>query len=169
MVFRDEERGCAGSHARVASGAQLPGVFIEVHHEQGPTLQRAGLPVGVVTAIVGYARGMRTVHGRAGHAGTTPMDVREDALVTAALELLRIRAVACGIEGAVVTVGQVSVEPGGTNVIPGRVRFSIDARAPDSERLEQLIGDIGAFENLQLVEPSPMSPRVRIQLPHGIP
>lgn len=142
VAFREEERGCVGSRALVARGA-LPGAFVELHHEQGPRLAQAGASIGLVTGIVGYARGERVVDGRAGHAGTTPMEAREDALVAAAAEILRIRDVARSIDGAVATVGQLEVEPGGVNVIPGRVRFTIDARAPDADRLGQLLAELG--------------------------
>jgi N-carbamoyl-L-amino-acid hydrolase len=141
-AFREEERGCVGSHARVAGG-DLPGAWVELHHEQGPRLALQDAPVGVVTAIVGYKRAERVIDGRAGHAGTTPMDVRDDALVAAATEVLRIRDVARGIVGAVATVGRLEVEPGGVNVIPGRVRLTIDARAPDDERLGRLLDALG--------------------------
>ena len=72
VAFRDEERGCAGSRAVEAR----PGAYVELHIEQGPRLANAGAPLGIVTSIVGYARGRRVVEGRAGHAGTTPMDAR---------------------------------------------------------------------------------------------
>jgi hydantoinase/carbamoylase family amidase len=145
VAFRDEERGCNGSRALVRSDG-LPGFFVELHHEQGHQLARADRPVSVVTGIVGYARGWKTITGRAGHAGTTPMDARDDALLEAAAEFLRIRDVASRIEGAVATVGQVAVEPGGANVIPDRVGFSIDARAPDSERLDRLVAEIDVVD-----------------------
>ena len=142
VAFREEERGCVGSQARVARGG-LPGAWVELHHEQGPRLALAAAPLGVVTAIVGYKRAERVIGGRAGHAGTTPMDARDDALVTAAEEVLRIRDVARAIEGAVATVGRLDVEPGGVNVIPGRVRLTIDARAPDDVRLGRLLYGLG--------------------------
>ena len=160
VAFRGEEVGCVGSRALCASGSELPSAFLELHVEQGPVLATAGAALGVVTGIVGYARGELVVAGRAGHAGTTPMEGREDALVAAAAEVLRIRDVAAGIDGAVATVGQLSVEPGGTNVIPGRVRFSVDARAPDEERLAELIAEIG-FEPTSPAPPAPMSPELR--------
>src|SRR5919107_930657 len=80
VVFRDEERGCAGSRGC----ADRPEAYVELHIEQGPALLRADAPLGIVTGIVGYVRGRRTFSGTAGHAGTTPMDVRDDALVAAA-------------------------------------------------------------------------------------
>jgi allantoate deiminase len=142
VAFREEERGCVGSQARVARGG-LPGAWVELHHEQGPRLALAETPLGLVTSIVGYKRAERVIEGRAGHAGTTPMDARDDALVAAAEEVLRIRDVALGIDGAVATVGRLEVEPGGVNVIPGRVRLTIDARAPDDERLAELLEALG--------------------------
>ena len=159
VVFRDEERGCAGSRGCTAR----PDAYLELHIEQGPTLLRADAPLGVVTAIVGYVRGRRTFEGTPGHAGTTPMDVREDALVEAAEFVLHAREVARGIDGAVATVGQVTVEPGGTNVIPGRVVVSVDARAPDGERLDRLAAALEIEEPIR-TEPSPMSEEIRAAL-----
>ena len=97
------------------------------------TRRSASSPGSSATSAAGS-----TFTGTPGHAGTTPMAGREDALVAAAEFVLRARDVARGIEGAVATVGQVTVEPGGTNVIPGRVVLSVDARAPDAERLDRL-------------------------------
>jgi acetylornithine deacetylase/succinyl-diaminopimelate desuccinylase-like protein len=152
VVFRGEEVGCVGSRALVARGRPLPSSFLELHVEQGPVLATAGVALGVVTGIVGYARGELVLAGRAGHAGTTPMSGREDALVAAAGEILRVRDAASAIPGAVATIGQVEVEPGGANVIPAQVRLSLDARAPDAERVDALIAAIG-FEPDYRVEP----------------
>ncbi len=154
VAFREEERGCVGSRAFVARG-RLPGTFVELHHEQGPRLALLDAPLAIVTSIVGYVRGERVVEGRAGHAGTTPMDVRADALVGAAEEILRIRDVARSIDGAVATVGSLDVEPGGINVIPGKVTFTIDARASDAERLERLIRELG-LDGSRAVQPTPL-------------
>jgi acetylornithine deacetylase/succinyl-diaminopimelate desuccinylase-like protein len=159
VVFRDEERGCAGSRGCTAR----PDAYLELHIEQGPALLRADAPLGVVTGIVGYVRGRRTFEGTPGHAGTTPMDVREDALVEAAEFVLNAREAARGIDGAVATVGQVTVEPGGTNVIPGRVVVSVDARAPDGERLDRLAAALEIEEPIR-TEPSPMSEEIRAAL-----
>jgi acetylornithine deacetylase/succinyl-diaminopimelate desuccinylase-like protein len=163
VVFRDEERGCAGSRGCTTR----PDAYLELHIEQGPTLLNADVPLGVVTAIVGYVRGRRTFDGTAGHAGTTPMDVREDALVAAAEFVLHARDVARGIDGAVATIGQVTVEPGGTNVIPGRVVVSVDARAPDAERLDRLAAAL-EIEEPARTEPSPMSDEVRAALREAV-
>ncbi len=162
VAFREEERGCVGSRARC--GLTLPGAFVELHHEQGPRLEQAGAPLGVVTGIVGYKRGVRELVGRAGHAGTTPMEGRSDALVAAAEEILRIRDVATAIGGgAVATVGYLEVEPGGVNVVPGRVRLTVDARGPDAERLTRLLDELG-LDQTGRTEPVAMSGTVRAAL-----
>ena len=159
VAFRDEERGCAGSRARAASG-RLPRRYVELHVEQGPVLLEAGKPLAVVTGITGLARGEIVTTGRAGHAGTVPMAGRADALVAAAEVILRIRDTAAQIEGAVATVGRLEVAPGALNVIPDRVAVSIDARASDPRRFEELIAAIG-FEPTYRVEPVAMAAAVR--------
>jgi acetylornithine deacetylase/succinyl-diaminopimelate desuccinylase-like protein len=172
VVFRDEERGCHGSRARVATGA-LPGRYLELHVEQGPVLERAGAPLGVVTGIVGYARREVEFEGVAGHAGTTPMSARDDALCRAAEFVLHVRDTARAIDGAVATVGRLEVEPGAANVVPGRVRVSVDARAPESEQLARLLEAIGV-NPLPRNEPVAMDEGVRAVLReelelHGLP
>ncbi len=157
VVFRDEERGCIGSSAFIERGA-LPECFLEVHIEQGPVLERAGIPLGLAMGIVGIVRGERTFEGQAGHAGTVPMPGRLDALVAAAEYVLRVREIASDIDGAVATVGQVDVEPGAVNVIPSRVRVSVDARAPDRERLDRLVAELELHADFRL-EPVPMADR----------
>jgi acetylornithine deacetylase/succinyl-diaminopimelate desuccinylase-like protein len=139
VAFRDEERGCVGSRALVARGGPLPGAFVEAHIEQGPLLERAGGPLGIVTGIVALRRGEVTFEGRAGHAGTTPMDLRADALCDAAEFVIALREAARRVDGAVATVGRLEVEPGAVNVIPERVRLTYDVRAPDDERLAQVL------------------------------
>ncbi len=153
VVFRDEERGCAGSRARVA-GARLPRGFVELHIEQGPTLASMDAPLGIVTAIVGQAQGTVVFDGRADHAGTTPMDVRRDALVEAAAFVLHVREAA--LPGTVATVGRLDVEPGASNVVPARVVASVDARAATVEALDALVAAIG-FEPSHRTDPVAMS------------
>src|SRR5262245_47395008 len=113
VVFRAEETGCHGSRAFVSSGDPVPGAYVEAHVEQGSRLAAAGAALGIVSGIAGYLRRRVTFHGAAGHAGTTPMAERDDALVKAAEFVLRAR-VAAG-EDAVATVGQIEVEPGAVN------------------------------------------------------
>ncbi|HMB18603.1 MAG TPA: Zn-dependent hydrolase, partial [Gaiellaceae bacterium] len=158
-VFRDEETGCNGSRWRVGH-APLPGAYVELHVEQGPRLANAGAPLGVVTSIAGIVRCSREFDGRADHAGTTPMDVRSDALVAAAQYVLRVQDVAAGIEGAVATVGELRVEPGAANVIPGRVRLIVDARAPDQERLDLLAAELGLEDAHYVIPPVQLAPAV---------
>jgi allantoate deiminase len=162
VAFRDEERGFTGSLARVQHGP-LPELYLEAHIEQGPVLERASMPLGVVTGIVGVARGEVVVEGAAGHAGTTPMDGRRDALCTAAELVLRVRDAAIAIPQAVATVGRLEVVPGAANVIPERAVVSVDARAPDRGRLDRLVAAIG-FEPSLLAEPAHMDDHVQAVL-----
>jgi acetylornithine deacetylase/succinyl-diaminopimelate desuccinylase-like protein len=149
VVFRDEERGCRGSTAFARRG-ELPACFFEVHIEQGPVLERAGAPLGIVTKVVGIARAEKVFEGEPGHAGTVPMSVRRDALVSAAEYVLRVREAATAIEGATATVGRLVVEPGAGNVIPGRVQLSVDVRAPDSEGLDRLVAELDLEPDFRL-------------------
>ena len=163
VAFRDEERGCVGSEAFVARGDPLPDFFLELHVEQGPVLALQGAPLGVVTAIAAMARGERVFEGEAGHAGTTPMAGRSDALCAAAEYVLRVRDAAAAIEGAVATVGRIEVEPDAVNVIPGRVRLTVDARAPDRERLDALLQTLG-LDIPPMLEPVQMADEPRAAL-----
>ncbi len=104
--------------------------FIEPHIEQGPVLEAAGVALGVVSSIAGQWRLKVRYRGQAGHAGTTPMHLRRDALIAAAEAMLVIERVAAeGPADLVATVGQVSVAPGAPNVIPGVAEFTVDVRA----------------------------------------
>ena len=150
VAFRAEETGPLGSKQLT----ERPDAFLELHIEQGPVLERAGEPLGVVTAIAGQARGTVVFEGRADHAGTTPMDARDDALVKAARFVLHVGG--CARDGAVATVGVVEVEPNAVNVVPARVTVSVDARAPSAELLDELVTTIG-FEPMSRLEPVAMS------------
>jgi len=149
VAFRDEEGctgpGCRGSRS-LCSGRldPVPAAFLELHVEQGPQLAAAGASLGVVTGIAATARGQVVFEGHEGHAGTMPMARREDALVAAAEFVLRLRDAAAEVDGAVATVGRLAVEPGASNVIPSRVTVSVDVRAPDDERLEQVAAVVPA-------------------------
>ena len=150
VAFRAEESGPMGSRRLVAH----PAAFLELHIEQGPTLERLGKPLAVVTAIAGQARGSVSFEGRAAHAGTTPMDERADALVEAAEFVLRVRDAAR--DGARATVGALDVEPGAANVIPARVKASVDVRAPTAELLDAVVEALG-FEPAWRQRPVAMS------------
>ena len=103
--------------------------YVEVHIEQGPVLEAEDRPVGVVTSIAGATRMRVEAMGRAGHAGTVPMDLRYDALVAASEAVIAVERICGDIPGAVGTVGVLRAMPGAVNVIPGVVEFSVDVRA----------------------------------------
>jgi allantoate deiminase len=111
--------------------------YAEVHIEQGPVLEEKGQPVGIVTAISGQTRIKVVFTGRAGHAGTTPMPLRHDALAAAAEFMTIAETCARALNGLVATVGQIEAKPGACNVIPGEVTLSLDVRhALDGQRVE---------------------------------
>ena len=113
--------------------------YVEVHIEQGPVLEAEGLAVGVVSEIAGQTRGRFTFRGKAGHAGTTPMTLRRDALAGAAELILAIEQLAQNQPPLVATVGTISVLPGAPNVIPAEAVLSLDLRHPrDAERIAAL-------------------------------
>lgn len=104
--------------------------FLELHIEQGPLLEQTGDAVGIVTSIVALSQLEVRITGAAGHAGTTPMAGRRDALVAAAGVIAALPDICAEIDPqAVITVGQIKVQPGGANVIPEAATFSIDLRA----------------------------------------
>ena len=149
VAFRAEETGPMGSKQL----RERPPAFLELHIEQGPRLEQAGEPLGVVTGVAGQARGHVVLDGRADHAGTTPMNVRDDALVKAARFVLRVND--APREPAVATVGAIEVEPNAANVVPSRVSVAIDARAPEREQLDRVIAAIG-FEPTSRIDPVAM-------------
>ncbi len=104
--------------------------YAEVHIEQGPLLENKKLPLGVVTAIAGQTRAHLAFNGRAGHAGTTPMALRRDALCAAAQLILEVEALAKNQAGLVATVGALQAFPGVSNVIPAQAQLSLDLRHP---------------------------------------
>ena len=125
--------------------------FLEVHIEQGPVLEAAGQPLGLVSALVGHHRLKLTFTGRANHAGTTPMHLRQDALMAAAEWMLQAERLAQDTPGLVATVGQIQAFPGASNVIPGRVELTLDLRHADDQlraarlvELEALLQQVSA-------------------------
>jgi allantoate deiminase len=113
--------------------------YIEFHIEQGPVLEHLGRPLGVVEVIVGQNRLEFTFSGHANHAGTTPMNLRHDALAAAAEWILAVENLAQRTPGIVATVGFVEAKPGATNVIAGEAHTTLDIRhASDRERTEAL-------------------------------
>ncbi|WP_334174158.1 Zn-dependent hydrolase [Pseudoxanthobacter sp.] len=119
--------------------------YLELHIEQGPSLERAELPVGIVTGIQGTRWFEVTVEGQAAHAGTTALAFRRDPLAAAVAALGRLYGrVMPQDEAARFTVGRMNVAPGVVNAIPERVTFSIDLRHPESPVLDRLEGEIAA-------------------------
>ena len=134
--------------ARVGEGARNPGELLgwcEAHIEQGTRLERAGLPLGVVTTIQGQTRCSATFRGQAGHAGTTAMDARRDALLAAAEWALGVEAEGLAGDGLVATVGRFAVGPGAANVIPGLAVASLDLRHPDDATRRAAVASLAAL------------------------
>jgi len=113
--------------------------YLEFHIEQGPVLEHRELPLGIVEAIAGQTRMELVFTGFANHAGTTPMELRHDALVAAAEWAVAVEKGACEIPGLVATVGVLEEKPGATNVIAGECRATLDVRhASDTARTESV-------------------------------
>ncbi|MFE4142523.1 Zn-dependent hydrolase [Peribacillus sp. YIM B13472] len=114
--------------------------FLELHIEQGPILEEKDIPIGVVETIVGLTQLEVTIEGKAGHAGTTPMDRRTDALVASAQIISQLPGFAIEEgEGTVITTGRLHVLPNGANVIPNKVEFSVDIRSSKEEHINNVI------------------------------
>jgi allantoate deiminase len=117
--------------------------YVELHIEQGPVLEQKNLAVGVVTAIAGATRLAAKLTGMAGHAGTVPMALRRDALAGAAECIVAIEEFCRSDKGGLVgTVGYIDAAPGAGNVIPGRVSFTLDIRAPADAHRKLAVSDI---------------------------
>ncbi|MFC0153407.1 allantoate amidohydrolase [Xanthomonas dyei] len=168
-------------HAARAPGSVL--AYLETHIEQGPVLEAAGLPVGIVTAIAAQRRFALRFDGRAGHAGTTTMALRRDALSAAAEALLAIERIAReGSNDLVATVGKLQLAPGATNVVPGRVDCTLDVRAGDDatrdaavRAISQALARIGAARGiaiaitpLQTLAASPCAATLMTRLDHAV-
>ena len=119
-------------------------VFIELHIEQGGVLDKEGISIGVVEGIVGINQWTVTIEGKANHAGTTPMNQRQDAMLAAAKLVVAVNQIATSIPGRqVATVGKIKAEPGAPNVIPGRVEMTLEIRDLSHEKI------MSVFEMIQ--------------------
>lgn len=117
--------------------------FLELHIEQGGILDKEKIQIGVVEGIVGIEHWDVLVEGFANHAGTTPMNMRQDALLAAAKFIVAVNEVVTAVEGRQVgTVGKISVQPGAFNVIPGKVTLGLEIRDLNYEKLWQLFRDV---------------------------
>lgn len=128
-----------------AALADLVG-WIEVHIEQGRVLEDGGHRIGLVPAIAGYVHADLEIRGRADHAGATPMDLRADAgLVAAEVSVELERLVREAGEGTVGTIGELDLEPGLINVVPGRARLSLDVRGVDDTAVSRVCERVAEF------------------------
>lgn len=162
--------------------AQFTG-FIELHIEQGPTLDAAGEQIGVVTDIVGYREMTLTLTGQQNHAGTTPMALRRDAFqgLSAFNARLNDRLRNVVTPQSVWTIGHVAVAPNASSIVPGQVRFSMQWRDGDKDRLgrmqaiiEETLNEVATEMNLGVeiepsltLEPTPMDATLRARLEAG--
>jgi N-carbamoyl-L-amino-acid hydrolase len=144
----DAIRRLGGAPERLAQARRAPGsihAYLELHVEQGGTLDKAGNPIGVVEGIVGIDRYEATVRGVANHAGTTPMPDRHDALLAAAQLALAVNQVVTAEPGRQVgTVGRLVVSPNAPNVVPGLVTMTIELRDLSNEKLQRLKQQVDA-------------------------
>ena len=170
------------TEAGVVSASRDPATlagFLELHIEQGPVLERAGIDIGIVTGIIGSSSFQVGFFGDARHACTTPMDARRDASLGAAAFVLGVReTVTRDFPGCVATVGDIATEPGSYSVIPSTARLRMECRSPDAAELtalEQALGDQArtaaktfgldvAYERVGRWEPAPTDVRIRAAL-----
>jgi N-carbamoyl-L-amino-acid hydrolase len=170
IASRQDERGeklsdwlsrMGGDATRIPQAQIKPGSvagYLELHIEQGARLDEAQVPIGVVQGIVGISLRTCTATGFANHAGTTPMDRRRDALAAASRAALALREEVRAEPGAQVgTVGWMKIEPGASNVIPGRVTFPVEIRDLDAQKIEAIgtrvlrrFDEIGKQENVEI-------------------
>jgi beta-ureidopropionase / N-carbamoyl-L-amino-acid hydrolase len=184
-TLRDALRRVGGDPDRLGLAKRNDiAAFLELHIEQGIVLESQALDVGIVTSIVGIRRIEVVFEGEADHAGTTPLGLRQDALVAAAATVTSVRAMAEalaaeGKEYFVATVGILTVEPSASNIVPGRARLVIDARTTDPALTRRFVEAIDrdslahaaaarvsrvAFETLSDGAPAACDPDLRFAL-----
>ena len=141
VIFRDEENTMDGS---IGYSSNKPDIkaFIELHVEQGPILDVQQLDIGIVQGIVGQRRCSVSVFGQENHAGTTPMHMRNDALVKTAEIITYIDQKAQECDGLVATVGVLDVHPNAFSVVPGRVDFTLQVRDLYADTMESFVEDV---------------------------
>jgi N-carbamoyl-L-amino-acid hydrolase len=148
--------------------------YLELHIEQGPVLERLGLPLGVVLGTKGVERHAITFHGQEAHSGSTPMRMRRDALAAAAKLALEIRPIALKHEDAVATMGSVKTFPGIVTAVVGRCETTLDMRDLDAAVLARMLAEAQAaserfaaeegctveWSRIWQIEPVPFSPEL---------
>jgi N-carbamoyl-L-amino-acid hydrolase len=167
-----------GDPAQLASTVRRGGeiaAFVELHIEQGGTLEKARVPIGIVEGISGISYTDVRVIGAANHSGTTAMELRKDALIAAAELVLCVQRAALEKRCHVATVGQLVVSPNATNIIPGEVAFTIEIRDLEREKILASLKHIREcgeqiafrsniemeFSDRKLIDSVPCSPVVR--------
>jgi allantoate deiminase len=170
------------AHAPCWDAAHPPLAYLELHIEQGPLLDSRALPLGVVSGLAGQRWLRVTFEGRAGHAGTTPMELRRDAAPAAAELVLVVESMGRRTPGLVATTGEVRTSPGAVNVIAGRATVSLDVRHGDALTLQTardaLVAEAEAIatrrglaihiDALTESEPCPCDPALRAQLADAV-
>lgn len=140
-TIREGTRVVGGNPDQLASAQRKPGSiagYFELHIEQGGSLEREKINIGVVEGIVGILHSDVTIEGFANHAGTTPMDQRRDALLSAARFIEKVNQIVTGVPGRQVgTVGWIKAEPGAYNVIPGKVVLGLELRDLDEKKIHR--------------------------------
>ncbi len=146
LLMAEGIKTIGGDPDRIQECIRKPGdfhAFVELHIEQGGTLEKENLQIGVVEGIVGIVDWEVTVEGFANHAGTTPMALRQDALLAASKLVVMVNEVIKSYPGGQVgTVGKISAWPGAYNVVPGKVTLGLEIRDLSADKIEQLFGEI---------------------------
>ena len=141
VIFDDEENTMSGSVGYCSKKPDIK-AFVELHVEQGPVLDAQQLDIGIVQGIVGQRRCSVSVFGQENHAGTTPMNMRDDALVKTAEIITYINKKAQECDGLVATVGVLDVHPNAFSVVPGRVDFTLQVRDLYADTMESFVEDV---------------------------
>ncbi len=141
-TVRDGIQFLGGNPDRIAAAKRPPGsirAYLVLHIEQGAVLEQLHIQIGIVEGIVGILDSEVTVEGFANHAGTTPMDQRHDALLSAARFVDKFNSIVTSVPGRQVgTMGWIKAEPGAYNVIPGKVRLGLEIRDLDASKIKAL-------------------------------
>ncbi|MFC5542153.1 MAG: Zn-dependent hydrolase [Bacilli bacterium] len=162
MLARRDPNGCTlaeaiekagGNPEEIDKKARKKGevaLYLEMHIEQGPVLEETDHKLGIVTGIVGIHRYRITVEGKPNHAGTTPMNMRQDALTSSSELILKLEELCKKPydEAVVGTVGKLFVLPNAANVIPGKVIFEFEVRSIETLLIEQIISELISFSNI---------------------
>jgi N-carbamoyl-L-amino-acid hydrolase len=161
-TIRDGIQAIGGDPDRLAEAVRKPGelkAYVELHIEQGAILDESDIDIGVVEGIVGIRWWDVTVEGVPNHAGTTPMNRRRDAMLSAAEFALAVNRVATSMPGRqVATVGRIRAEPGAPNVIPGKVVMSLEIRDLDEAKMDTVFAAVKAeAEKIAQARQTPIS------------